>query len=110
MYGYSPYICKLKKMAMKTTAKTRFDIRLPKEQKEYFEYAANLGGFRTLTEFVIYSGSQQASQIVEKHNSILASKRDQEIFFNALLNPPAPNARLKKAMERYKNALKEVSK
>lgn len=95
---------------MKTLAKTRFDIRLPKEQKEYFEYAANLGGFRTLTEFVIYSGSQQASQIVEKHNSILASKRDQEIFFNALLNPPPPNARLKKAMERYKIAMKAVNK
>ena len=96
--------------AMKTLSKTRFDVRLPKEQKEYFEYAANLGGFRTLTEFVIYSGSQQATQIVEKHNSILASKRDQEVFFNALLNPPPPNARLMKAMERYKNAIKVASK
>ncbi len=95
---------------MKAASKTRFDIRLPKEQKEYFEYAARLGGFRTLTEFVIYSGSQQASQILEKHNSILASKRDQEIFFNALLNPPAPNAPLKKAMGRYKNALKAADK
>jgi uncharacterized protein (DUF1778 family) len=90
---------------MKTVAKTRFDVRLPKEQKEYFEYAANLGGFRTLTEFVIYSGNQQASQIVDKHNSILASKRDQEIFFNALLNPQAPSARLKRAADRYKKVV-----
>jgi uncharacterized protein (DUF1778 family) len=90
---------------MKTLQKTRFDVRLPKEQKEYFEYAANLGGFRTLTEFVIYSGNQQASQIVDKHNSILASKRDQEIFFNALLNPKAPSARLKQAADRYKKVI-----
>ena len=90
---------------MKALQKTRFDIRLPKEQKEYFEYAANLGGFRTLTEFVIYSGNQQANQIVDKHNSILASKRDQEIFFNALLNPKAPSARLKQAADRYKKVV-----
>lgn len=82
--------------------KTRFDIRLEKNQKEYFEYAANLGGFRTLTEFVIYSGQQQADQIVEKHNAILASKKDREIFFNAIMKPQAPNARLKQATAHYK--------
>ncbi len=38
---------------MKTIEKARFDTRLPKEQKEYFEYAANLGGFRNLTEFIV---------------------------------------------------------
>jgi uncharacterized protein (DUF1778 family) len=90
---------------MKSLQTTRFDVRLPKEQKEYFEYAATLGGFRTLTEFVIYSGNQQASQIVEKHNSILASKRDQEIFFKALLNPQPPGTRLKQAANRYKKAV-----
>ena len=65
--------------------------RLAKKQKEYFEYAANLGGFKTLTDFVIFSGEQQANQIVEKHNTILASKRDQEVFFDALMNPPPAN-------------------
>lgn len=85
--------------------KTRFDIRLAKEQKDFFEYAAHLGGFRTLTEFVIYSGQQQANQIVEKHKSILASKKDQEIFFNALMNPQPPNANLKKAHARYKEIM-----
>lgn len=94
---------------MGNAAKTRFDIRLAKEQKEFFEYAANLGGFRTLTEFVIYSGQQQANQIVEKHNSILASKRDQEIFFDALMNPQEPNERLKKAAAHYKELTSKKS-
>ena len=85
-----------------STTKTRMDIRLAKKQKEYFEYAANLGGFKTLTDFVIFSGEQQANQIVEKHNTILASKRDQEIFFDALMNPKPANERLKKAASRYK--------
>lgn len=82
---------------MKTLEKSRFDTRLPKEQKEYFEYAANLGGFRTLTDFVIHSAQAQASSIVEKHNAILASKKDQEIFFNAIMQPSKPNTNLKKA-------------
>lgn len=89
---------------MKAAQNTRFDIRLAKEQKEFFEYAATLGGFRTLTEFVIYSGQQQASQIVEKHNSILASQKDREIFFEAIMNPQPANARLKEAAARYKKA------
>jgi uncharacterized protein (DUF1778 family) len=82
---------------MKTLEKSRFDTRLPKEQKEYFEYAANLGGFRTLTDFVIHSAQVQASSIVEKHNAILASKKDQEIFFKAIMQPSKPNVNLKKA-------------
>ncbi len=91
---------------MKALQNTRVDIRLAKEQKEFFEYAAQLGGFRTLTDFVVFSGQQQAAQILEKHNAILASKKDQEIFFNALLNPKAPNAKLKQAIKRYKTISK----
>lgn len=90
---------------MKTLEKSRFDTRLPKDQKAYFEYAANLGGFRTLTEFVIFSVQQQASNIVEKYNSILSSKKDQDIFFDALMNPPKPNANLKKAVSRFNKAI-----
>ncbi len=89
---------------MKTLEKSRFDTRLPKEQKEFFEYAANLGGFRTLTEFVIFSLQKQASNIVETYNSILASKKDQEIFFKAIMNPPKPNESLKKAALRFNKA------
>jgi uncharacterized protein (DUF1778 family) len=87
---------------MGNATKTRIDIRLAKKQKEYFEYAANLGGFKTLTDFVIFSGEQQANQIVERHNTILASKRDQKVFFDALINPQPANERLKKAARRYK--------
>lgn len=90
---------------MKTAERTRFDTRLPKEQKEFFEYAANLAGFKTLTDFVLSTVQQQADRIVEKHSMILASKKDQEVFFNALLNPQEPNDRLEKAASRYKAAL-----
>jgi uncharacterized protein (DUF1778 family) len=90
---------------MKPVEKARFDTRLPKEQKEYFEYAANLGGFRNLTEFIVFSVNQQANRIVENHNTILASQKDKEIFFNAIMNPQKANTRLKKAALRYNKVL-----
>jgi len=83
----------------------RFDTRIPLKQKELFEYAASLGGFRTLTEFIIYATKLQADEIVEKHNAILASEKDKEVFFNALINPPAPNNSLKKAFKQHKEAI-----
>ena len=92
---------------MKTTSKARFDTRLPQEQKEFFELATRLGGFRTLTEFVVFSAQKRAEEIVEEHNKILASKRDREIFFDAIINPPKPNRNLRKAAARYKETIGE---
>jgi uncharacterized protein (DUF1778 family) len=43
---------------------TRFDARLSKKDKEFFEYAASIGGFRTLTEFVVFSAQEKAKQII----------------------------------------------
>ncbi|MNQ45100.1 hypothetical protein D3C85_588760 [compost metagenome] len=90
---------------MKTLERSRLDARLSKEQKDFFEYAANVGGFKTLTEFVIVSVQSNAEKIIEKHDKILASKRDKEIFFNELLNPSKPNKALKEAAARYKKML-----
>jgi uncharacterized protein (DUF1778 family) len=88
---------------MKTIEKTRFDTRLTKEQKEFFEYAATIGGYRSLTEFVLVSVEERAKQIVEGHTKILSSKRDQEIFFQAFIEAPKPNEALENAATRYKN-------
>jgi len=85
----------------------RFDTRLPKEQKEFFEYAANLGGYRTLTEFVIVSVQSKADEIIEKHRSIVSSKRDQEIFFDAIMTPPTPSEKLASAAKKYNKLVKQ---
>ena len=94
-----------KSSIMNTIEKARFDTRLTKEQKDFFEYAANLGGYRTLTEFVIVSLQEKSKEIVEEHNKIIASKRDQEIFFNELTNPSKPNQALTDAVKRYKEII-----
>ena len=79
-------------MAMKTKTPqiARFDTRLSKEQKEFFEEAVMLGGYRSLSDFVISSAMEKAKAIMIERKTLLASKIDREIFFNALLNPSKP--------------------
>ncbi len=84
----------------------RFDARLTKSQKEFFEMAAKISGFKSLSEFVIHSTQEAASSIVERHNTILATWQDKKIFFDALVNPPKPNKSLKEAAKHHQ---KQVS-
>jgi uncharacterized protein (DUF1778 family) len=87
--------------------KARFDAKIPKAQKQLFEYAASLGGFRTLTDFIMNAVQEKANAIIHEHNTILASEKDREIFFDALMNPPGPNQKLRDATERYKIFMQE---
>jgi uncharacterized protein (DUF1778 family) len=89
------------------TEKARFDAKIPKIQKEFFEYAASLGGFRTLTDFIINTVQEKANEIIQEHNTIIASEKDREIFFNAFMNPLGPNQKLRETAERYKEFIKE---
>lgn len=80
---------------------TRFDTRLTAKQKAFFEQAARLGGYKTLSEFILSAAQKQADQLLEGHRQLLADEADRKVFFKALLDPPRPNAALKKAMKRY---------
>lgn len=42
------------------TKNVRFDTRLPKEQKVFFERAARWGGYRNLTDFVVTAVQEKA--------------------------------------------------
>ncbi len=88
---------------MKTTIKeqARFDARLPKEQKNLFERAAYLGGFRNLTDFVIIAAQEKAKEIIIEKEQIIASEKDSQLFFNAITRPAKPSETLKKALDDY---------
>ena len=81
--------------------KSRFDTRLPLEQKRLFERAARLGGYRNLTDFVVTTVQNKAVEIIEERERIIASQRDKELFFDALVNPPKPNNDLRSAKDEY---------
>ena len=69
-------------MRTKISAQSRFDARLPKEQKELFERTGYLGGYRNLTDFIF-------------------SERDIQIFFDAITNPQKPSDTLRAAFKDY---------
>ncbi len=81
--------------------KTRFDARLSKDKKLIIEKAAILGGYRSLSDFVVSTVYERAQMIIQQSETILASQRDSEIFFNALVNSPEPNDALISAVIQY---------
>lgn len=88
-------------MRTSPTPKTRFDARLTIEQKELFEKAASLSGYSSLTDFVLKTVQQKAQEIISQNEKILASKRDSELFFSAILTSHEPSASLKNAAGNY---------
>jgi uncharacterized protein (DUF1778 family) len=88
--------------AGKTSAKKaeRLEARIPREQKAVLVRAAALHG-QSLTHFVLASATEAAHRIIREREVVELSDRDQIAFAEALLNPPAPSAHLKKAARRY---------
>ncbi|MBK8516736.1 MAG: DUF1778 domain-containing protein [Saprospiraceae bacterium] len=85
--------------------KARFDIRLSKEQKAFFERAARVGGYRSLTDFIILTVQEKAKEIISEKEQLIASQRDNEIFFDAITNSPKANKNLINATNEYKALL-----
>ena len=85
----------------------RFDTRLSSEQKRFFERAAVIGGYRSLTDFVISTVQEKAKLIITEREKVIVSQRDSEIFFDALLNSEKPNEELSDAMKQYDNLTSE---
>lgn len=85
--------------------KARFDTRLTKEQKVFFERAARVGGYRSLTDFVVLAAQEKAKEIITEKEQIIASEKDSELFFEAIMNPPKVNTNLFNAATEYKNKL-----
>jgi len=88
-------------MSVSTKEHARFDARLSKEQKEFFEKAASLGGFRSLTDFVIMAVQEKAKEIIQEKERIIASEKDSRIFFDAVTKPKEPSENLKNALKEY---------
>lgn len=83
----------------------RFDARLTSEQKQLFKQAAELMGYKSLSEFVVQTTQVAAMQIIEKHQQFLATEKDKFIFFDALVNPPEPNSALTSGLKRYQKKM-----
>jgi uncharacterized protein (DUF1778 family) len=78
-----------------------FESRLTPELKSLLLRAVMLTG-RSLTDFVVTSAQEAATRTLREHEAMALSLRDRQAFVAALLKPPAPGPRLRKAAQRYK--------
>ncbi|MCW5625877.1 MAG: DUF1778 domain-containing protein [Burkholderiales bacterium] len=84
-----------------TTRDARLEARVSAAQKRLLRQAAALSG-RTLSEFVVAGAQDAARRVLAEHASVRLSREEQRVFVQALLNPPEPNARRKRAAEAYR--------
>lgn len=63
---------------------TRVELRISNEDRELFEYASTLKGFKSFSEFARLAILKESQAIINEEKSILLSQPDKEIFFNAL--------------------------
>jgi uncharacterized protein (DUF1778 family) len=93
---------------MATTAKgdqriraERLGFRVDELTKALIERAAQLER-RKVTDFCMTALADAARRTISEHETLVLSERDRAVFFDALVNPPAPNKRLRRAFAEHK--------
>lgn len=83
----------------------------PSESKDEFNFLENskynseywLALTELIAEAIVFSNNLLKFELEIDKNSILVTKEDFEVFFNAIKDSKKPNAALKQAMLKYKN-------
>jgi len=90
-------------MTATTAQRGRITARVPARIQETLELAAAMVG-ATVNQFMVQTALREAERIIEQERVIRLSAHDAKMFIKALENPPPPNARLKAALKRHKDA------
>lgn len=78
----------------------RLEARIPLPIYDQMQRAARLRGM-TLTGYLIATAGEEARRVVEDAEIMRLAREDQVRFAEALIDPPKPNERLKRAAERH---------
>lgn len=79
---------------------SRLEARIPRALKALILRAASLRGV-SLTDFVVAATSDAARRVIREHEVVELSEKDQAAFASVFLDPPKPNAKLRKAVLRH---------
>lgn len=82
------------------TRKERINLRLNEVAKRRIERAASFEG-KTVSGFIVSSALSYAEKTIQLHETMTLNRRDALRFFDAIVNPPAPNENLREAMEEH---------
>lgn len=83
------------------TQRDRLHLRLDARTKRKLERAAAYAE-TSVGDFVLANALAAAERIIDSHEKITLSPRDWDRFHRALADPPAPNAKLRVAANRYR--------
>jgi uncharacterized protein (DUF1778 family) len=78
----------------------RLNLRLDEISKKKIEQAAAVLQ-SSVNSFIIATVLEKAEEIIQRHEEMILSDRDRDIFLDALVNPPVPNEALRKAFQEY---------
>lgn len=79
----------------------RMHLRLDAKTKRKLERAAAYEE-TTVSDFVMANALAAAERVIDSHEKITLSAKDWEVFYDALVNPPEPNERLRQAARRFR--------
>ncbi len=85
------------------TKDDRLQVRLDAESKSVLQRAASYR-HKTVSQFVLATAMEEAEKVIRENEIVTLSSPDWKLFYDALTNPPAPNAALRKAFAKYKKA------
>jgi uncharacterized protein (DUF1778 family) len=90
----------------KTQAKsTRLEARIAPKALAVVKRAAEIQG-RSLSDFVVAAAQEVAHRTITETQIIHLSLADQEKVFKALLDPPKPNAAMKRAFRAHRELIR----
>jgi uncharacterized protein (DUF1778 family) len=81
----------------------RLQVRLDAVSKSVLQRAANYRR-KTVSQFVLATALEEAEKVIRENEVVSLSGADWKIFFDALINPPTPNAALRRAFAKYQKA------
>ena len=82
-------------------ALARIDLRTTPQRKHFFEMAAFVGGYDSLSSFMAEASEILAQKVLDQLDETRRlSSRDYDLLLSVLQNAPEPNATLKAAYEK----------
>ena len=82
------------------TKSERVNLRLNATAKRRIERAASFEG-KTVSGFIVSSALENAEKAIQKHETMALGRRDAKLFFDVIVNPPAPNDKLRTALDEH---------
>lgn len=97
-----PYILRMSDQQARTA---RIEARISPEMLTVVKRAAEIQG-RSLSDFVVAAAQEAARRTIEDTSIVRLSIDDQRRMMDALLDPPEPNAALRKAAEAHRRLVR----